>query len=105
MSCSLSLVCLSPLEQIQTKLREMGTREETVYSCEERLGCLSLCRLKSTRMKDDLIETYKIQQGLNMNMLFLFVGESKTRGHILNPVKKKSRFYFQRYTRVLKYFS
>ena len=53
-------------------------------SCKERLNRLGLFSLEHRRLRDDLIEVYKIMTGIvqvDSQHIFPKVGESKTRGH------------------------
>ena len=52
-------------------------------SYEKRLSQLGLYSLEFRKVRGDLIETYKLLTGLDLERMFLMVGESRTRGHSL----------------------
>ena len=71
------------LEKVQKKFTRMLTRMEGI-SYEERLEKLGLFSLERRRLRDDLIEVYKIMRGMDRvdsQKHFPRVEESFTRGH------------------------
>ena len=71
------------MERVQKRFTRMLPGMEGM-SCEERLEKLCLFSLEQRRLRDDLIEVYKIMRGMDRvdsQKLFPRVEESITRGH------------------------